>query len=47
MAATQIELPFGDSQLQVAVPSERLLGVVCRERNNAAMVQNSRWCGMR
>ncbi|MYK40691.1 MAG: DUF2088 domain-containing protein, partial [Gemmatimonadetes bacterium] len=28
MAATQIELPFGDSQLQVAVPSERLLGVV-------------------
>ncbi|MCY3666727.1 MAG: lactate racemase domain-containing protein, partial [Gemmatimonadetes bacterium] len=28
MAATQIELPFGDSQLQVDVPSERLLGVV-------------------
>ena len=28
MAATQIELPFGDSQLQVAVPSERLLGIV-------------------
>ena len=28
MAATQIELPFGDSHLQVDVPSERLLGVV-------------------
>ena len=28
MAATQIELPFGDSQLRVDVPSERLLGVV-------------------
>ena len=28
MAATHIELPFGDSQLQVDVPSERLLGVV-------------------
>ena len=28
MAATQIELPFGDSQLQVDVPSECLLGVV-------------------
>ena len=28
MAATKIELPFGDSQLQVDVPSESLLGVV-------------------
>ena len=28
MAATQIELPFGDSQLRVDVSSERLLGVV-------------------
>lgn len=28
MSATELELPFGDSHLQVAVPTEHLLGVV-------------------
>ena len=47
MAVTQIELPFGDSQLQVDVPSERLLGVVlpraeqCNDSAEHALVRDA------
>ena len=47
MAVTQIELPFGDSHLQVAVPSERLLGIVlpraeqCSDGAEHALVQDA------